>query len=254
MGEVQSSRLSSSRDTRRLTRKMSFQDAVSELRSYKNKIEDVYTKTLTAGATNSALDERIASAEAGLANLDLEDNFSEDKLSDINRMHRLLEDSMRTNTQALRHLTLSQREKGLKVNAGRERIKREADERSIKCQELRDVVARDQGEVWSRFPMIASMGQTICRRQELAQQVEVAEEHLKTVTRLCHQLEAVKKSNEKKERQLLNDRAKLEQRRAVQEASREEDKEPEESIETAKEAEFEGETMTEEVEEESPAP
>jgi len=214
---------------------MSFLDAVSELRAYKDKIEYVYTKTLTAGATNSALDKKISEAEDELTTLDLQDKHSDDKMSGVDRMHRLLEDSMRTNRQALGHLSLSGREKGLKVNAERDRIKREAEERDLNCQELRDVVARDQGEVWCKFPMIVSMGQIFSRKHELTQQISMTDDSLKIVAKLCQQLDAVKNSKKKQEKQLLKDKAKLE-KMYVQEESCEEEKESEFSVQTAGDA------------------
>jgi len=168
-------------------------DVSKVLRTYKTKLEDIYSKTLISEATNKALDDKIESTEALVKEINIENAHADENLAAAARMQRMLEDSMRSNRQAQRHLSLSLRERALKVEADRAKVQREGDERSKNCEKLRETAAGDQSEVWSRFPQIAAMGEGMSRQLQLTQEIA----RMKKILEAKTQLERIQKQKHK---------------------------------------------------------
>ena len=88
-------------------------------------------------------------------------------------------------------------------------------------------MAKDQNEVWSHFPKIASMGQALTHKVELKQAIDVLEKRLENVLSLRQELEAVKKSQEKIQDQVKESKEKLVAKEQLDEgASKVADKQP----------------------------
>lgn len=228
--------------------------AAEDLRSFKAKVDEVYTKTLTASSTSNALDDQIAEGEAELCRINTDDAHADDNLTGVKRMERILEDSMRSNRNAREHLNLSVRERGLKVDALKERVQREADNRAAACSSLRDVVASDQNEVWSHFPKIASMGRSLAQKTELLQAIDVLENQLETVVALRQQLDAVRKRQAKVQDQVkeaqdkLQDQVKEAQKKLQEGQSKDQVAEEQPTHEKTSDEDMEAENGTEEEE------